>query len=181
VRVGYRCRIILAVCAAVAWLAVTETRGLAVAQGRRTVDSVDVSDAPGERSHAYTGDRVVEGQSSGRRWRATQASFQYEIRVFDDSPLTLLCTFVRSGGPRPPLDVLVEGRELRQSASDWSIREGAPNDEVDVLALNVPEAWTLGKTAVTVTFRARDGRQTPGLLQFRAVQEHLEDADDAGR
>jgi len=141
-------------------------------QGPRTVDLVDVSDPQSEAAHGYAGRAVAVGRWRDRAWRATRDSFSYEVRIFDDSPVSLECTFVPADG-EPAVDVLLDGRVLPRPS--WTpAGDLARAGDRGVVRLHAPAEWTVGRTAATTTFRARNGAWTPGLLAVRVVQEHLE-------
>ncbi len=162
-----RGRFVLA-CAACAALAVPVTGARGSAQGSRVVDRVSASEPADEHTHALDGRGLTEGLSAGRRWRGAREWFSYTLRIFEDSPLTVVCVFAGTDGRHPEVDVLVEGRKV--ATRSVSSRRAEPVEAV----LVVPTAWTLGKTAVTIRFEAHQPEPMPGLLEVRTVQEHLE-------
>ena len=94
-------------------------------QGVRTVDLVDLSDANSEAAHHVSGTTAaLRGSWNGRSWRATRDWFSYEMRVFDDSPVTIVCTFVPGSG-LADLELIVEGRTLPRTPEVRSERKSA--------------------------------------------------------
>jgi hypothetical protein len=136
-------------------------------QGRRVVDVVRVGDSASEREHDYTGERVSTGLVDGRTYRQASGWMSYSMTVYEDSEVTLNCTFRGSEGRRLVFDLLVEGRKI---ATHTFV---SPSPAAVNVELRVPMSVTRGLTGIRVTLRAQEG-PTPGLLELRTVQEHLE-------
>jgi hypothetical protein len=137
-------------------------------QGIRVVDAVDANDPQSEKDHGLAGRGLGEGLSGGRKWRNAREWFSYRLKTYEDSPLTLVCLFAAPEGGALAFDVLVDGRNVATRTVEP--RSPAPV-EIDI---HVPEAISLGKISVTVKFVAHRDGVTPGLLELRTVQEHLE-------
>jgi hypothetical protein len=137
-------------------------------QGIRVVDSVDVTVAQDEASHGFAGADTVLGEAAGRKWRSATGWFSYSLRIYDDSPLTLVVLSPAGQGDREWFDILVDGKTVatvdRQAGG-----QGAAAARFDVLF-----ALTKGKTSVTVKLQARPGFRTARVFDIRSVQEHLE-------
>ena len=140
----------------------------AAAQGRRTVDAVDLADAGSEAAHGFAGEGVSDGVSGRRRWRRATGWLGVEMKAYDDSPVTVVLAFVGPAGERRTFDLFVEGRLVVTKTVE------AAGDEPAETAVDVPEALTLGKTALSVKIAARLPSATPALTGLRIVQEHLE-------
>ncbi|HEY3383642.1 MAG TPA: DUF6805 domain-containing protein [Vicinamibacterales bacterium] len=158
---------LLLVCA---WGVAGLTSGGSLAQGLRVVDAVDVGSPASEQAHHYRGVAAFEGRYGSRNWRASREWFEYTVRVYDDTPVTLVCVWADPVLDRPTFDIMVEDATLE---ADASRRAGS---EPCSTTVSVPDALTRGRTAITVRFRARAGKTTPGLVELRVVQEHLEQA-----
>jgi hypothetical protein len=142
--------------------------GHAPGQGVRVVDAVNVTNAREEVAHELDGEEMTVGESAGRKWRSAAGWFSYALRIYEDTSLTIVCTFGDSGGTREVFDILVDGRKAAAR-----VRESQGSNPRE-FRLSLPLAETAGKTEVIVTFRARPGAFTARLLEVRTVQEHLE-------
>ncbi len=140
---------------------------IATAQGLRVVDVVTVGDRISEAEHEYSGDGVIDGTVDGRPYRQTRGSLSYTLNVFDDTEVAVICVFRGTEGRRLAFDVLVEGRKVRTSTL---VTPSAAPSSVEI---RVPGDFTRNLTRIFVTVRAVDG-PTPGLIELRTVQEHLE-------
>lgn len=147
------------------FLCVAGARGV---QGVRVVDTVNVAAARDEASHSLAGEGMILGETGGRNWRSATAWFSYSLRIYDDSPLTLVCVLADGEGSRESFDILVDGRKAATCT-----RESHESTASEV-RFSLPLAETAGKTAVTVRFQAHPGSRTARLLEVRSVQEHLE-------
>ncbi len=142
--------------------------GHAAAQGVRVVDAVNVTATREEITHGLDGEEMTVGEAAGRTWRSATGWFGYSLRIYEDTPLTIVCAFAAAGEDDEAFDILVDGRKAATP-----IREPrGPNPGEFRFSLPLPE--TAGKTEVTVTFRAHPGSRTARLLEVRSVQEHLE-------
>jgi hypothetical protein len=130
-----------------------------VAQGVRVVDAVNVTVAREEVAHGLSGEEMTVGETAGRKWRSAAGWFSYTLRIYEDTPLTVVCMFADTSGVPEAFDILVDDRKV------------ATNREFKI---TLPLAETAGKSQVTVTFRAHPGARTARLLELRTVQEHLE-------
>jgi hypothetical protein len=137
-------------------------------QGVRVVDAVNVTMAREEVSHALDGEEMAVGETAGRKWRSATGWFGYTLRIYEDTALTIACTFADGGGPPVAFDLLVNDRKVATE-----IRERGSSNPRE-FKVTLPLAETAGKTEVTVTFRAHAGSRTARLLDVRTVQEHLE-------
>ncbi len=142
--------------------------GAAARQGVRVVDSVDVTAAGDEARHAFAGEDTSLGEAAGRNWRSATGWFTYSLRIYDDSPLTLVFAFADSSGDRESFDILVDGTKVA------TVDHEAGRRKAEEWRFDVPFAQTKGKTSVTVRLRARAGARTSRVLEVCTVQEHLE-------
>jgi hypothetical protein len=138
------------------------------AQGRRVVDLVNVSDPTSERTHGLLGEATTVTDVAGRLGRQATGWFSYDLKIYDDSALSLTCVVRGGSGTRQAFDILVDGRKVATRVVEPSA--GGPIE----MTVAVPEALSLGKISVTVRFQAQRGSVTPALLELRTVQEHLE-------
>ncbi len=140
---------------------------IAAAQGLRVVDVVTVGDRVSEAEHEYSGDGVIDGTIDGKPYRQTRGSLSYALNVFDDTEVTVVCLFRGTEGRPLAFDLLVEGRKVKTSTL---VTPSAAPSSVEI---RIPRDFTRNLTRIFITLRAVDG-PTPGLLELRTVQEHLE-------
>ncbi len=138
---------------------------------RRVVDVVDVGNAQSEAAHGYDAHNAIIGSSGGQSFRQTLGWLHYTMTTFDDTEVTIACTFVAAGGARAGesqrFDLVVEDSVIATRTVTVS---GATSATVDVV---VPLSLTKGKTRIVVIVRAREGI-TPALRQLRTIQDHYE-------
>ena len=73
---------------------------IAARPDRRIVDRVTIGDARSEQAHAYEGADVATGTAGDRTFRETRSWMRYALTVFDDTEVTISCTFVGVDTPR---------------------------------------------------------------------------------
>lgn len=140
----------------------------AATQGIRIVDAVNVSVAREEIAHGLHGEEMTVGETAGRKWRSASGWFGYTLRIYEDTPLTVVCLFTAAADLGESFDILVDDRKVATRVREPG---SATSREFKV---TLPLAETAGKSQVTVTFRAHPGARTGRLLELRTVQEHLE-------
>lgn len=131
---------------------------------RRVVDRITVGDVRNEQEHAYAGEDVTAGVAQGRAFRQTRGWMRYALTVFDDTEVTIACTFLGSDAPQT-FDLTVEN----QVVASYTFRSAQPA----TMELRVPLALTKGHTNIIVVLRATNG-PTPALVELRSVQDHNE-------
>ncbi len=140
----------------------------AAAQGIRIVDVVNVTVEREEIAHGLCGEEMTVGEAAGRKWRSAAEWFSYTLRIYEDTPLTVVCLFAAAADPGEAFDLFVDDRKVATRVREAG---AAASREFKV---TLPLAATAGKTQVTVAFRAHPGSRTARLLEVRTVQEHLE-------
>lgn len=139
----------------------------AAGQSRWVVDVVQSGDAKSEREHDYTGEGVTDGTIDGRAFRQARGWLRYSMRVYGDTEVAVVCVFRGSETQRFVFDLLVDGRK---AATHTFVSPSAAPVTVEY---RVPMKLTEGRTRVSVMLRGVEG-PTPGLVELRTVQEHLE-------
>ena len=141
-----------------------------VPQVRRIVDIVKVGDTANERDHDYAGEDVTAGLSAGKAFRQTGNWMRYALKVYEDTEVSVACTFVGSDAARVPFELVVEDKLVGTHVFS------SPSTAPAVAELRVPFALTKGKTNIMVMLRAAKGAigPTPALLELRTIQDHLE-------
>ena len=136
-------------------------------QGRRVVDVVSVDEPTSERDHDAEGEGVTRGTVAGRAFRQASIWLRYTLRTYDDTEVTVACLCRGTEGRRVVFELLVDG----QAAGTYTFE--SPSSDPVLKEYRVPEKLTLGKAKISVTLRGIHG-PTPGVLELRTVQEHLE-------
>jgi hypothetical protein len=137
------------------------------AQGRRVVDLVKAGNAASEREHDYDGAGATVEAIDGRTFRQARGWLSYSMTVYEDTEVTLACTFRGSDGQKIAYDLFVEGRKIVTHTFV------SPSPAPVNVAFRIPFDVTRGLTSIHVMLKAAGG-PTPGLLELRTVQEHLE-------
>jgi uncharacterized protein len=142
--------------------------GVLRAQGVRVVDSVVVGQAADEAAHHFAGADTASGKSAGRTWRTATGWLSYSLRIYDDSPLTLVCVVADGDGAGESFDVLVDGEKIAR------VTREPGKAKADTIEFKPAFKDTRGKTSIVVKLAASPGSRTARVLEIRAVQEHLE-------
>ena len=132
---------------------------------RRVVDLVAAGNALSEAEHGYAGHDDSTGMADGRAYRQARGWMRYAVTTFDDTEVTIACTFL--SGASGSFDLIVEDSVIATKRVD--VTTGTPT----IVELLVPFAVTKGKTSIAVTLRAHDG-PTPRLHELRTIQDHNE-------
>ncbi|MBN1846583.1 MAG: glycoside hydrolase family 127 protein [Sedimentisphaerales bacterium] len=133
---------------------------------RRTVDRLRIGEMQPERDHNLEGEHTTSGEYQGRKWRhATDGGwFAFEMKVSDEKPLELLCTYWGGDRRSRRFDILVDGEKI----GTQTLEENQPGQFFDV-AYPVPATLTQGKQKVTVRFQAHPNCWAGGLYGCRMV------------
>lgn len=135
--------------------------GPATPVDRRIVDTVFAGNAESEQAHGYAGHDDRAGIASDSTYREARGWMRYALTTFDDTEVTLACTFLAS--PTTQYEVVVEDSVVARSTL---LAAGT-------VEVRVPFAVTKGRTNIAVTLRGRDGA-TPRLHAIRVLQDHHE-------
>jgi len=134
---------------------------------RRVVDVAEAGNPQSEATHGYAGHDAVAGVANGKPFRQARGWMRYALTTFDDTEVTVACTFAGTDSLPRSYDVVVEDSLL-------ATRTLAPGTHMQVVVeFSVPFAITKGKSNIAVTVRARGGL-TPALQEIRTVQDHNE-------
>ena len=138
---------------------------------RRVVDAVDVGNARSEAEHGYEGQDATAGMVNGQSYRQARGWMHFTLTSFDDTDVTIACTFVAGDGSRSDVsrtfDLVVEDSVI--ATRTVTVASSVPV----VVEIGVPFAVTKGKTNIVVIIRARGGL-TPALRELRTIQDHHE-------
>ena len=119
---------------------------IAASPDRRIVDRITIGDVRSESDHAYAGDGVSSGTANGRAFRQARGWMRYALTVFDDTEVTVACTFTGNGNGAETFDVIVEN----QVVASHTYRSAQPA----TVEFRVPLAVTQGHTNIMVMLRA---------------------------
>lgn len=136
-----------------------------LARDRRLVDLVEVGAAISEGDHGFAAHDDTSGTANGKRYRQARGWIRYALTTFDDTEVTIACTFL--GTVSGNYDLVVEDSLIASKHFD------AATDVPSVVEFLVPFAVTKGKVSIAVVLRARGG-VTPQLHQLRTIQDHNE-------
>jgi len=132
---------------------------------RRVVDTVVAGDEASEAQHGYLGDRRQIDIVHGQRARRVTSSVRYTLTTFDDTEVTVACTFL--GATPAQYDLLVHDRVV-------ATKQITPHgDTPTVVEVDVPFPLTKGQATIVVTLRAHHGASLL-LHEVRTIQEHNE-------
>ncbi len=140
------------------------------ARDRRVVDVVEAGQAHSEGEHGYAAYDDTSGTAHGQSFRQARGWIRYALTTFDDTEVTIACTFL--GTASGNYDLVVEDSLIASKRVDATT--GAPT----VVEILVPFAVTKGKASIAVMLRARGGL-TPRLHELRTIQDHNEVAPPA--
>lgn len=132
---------------------------------RKTVDVVDIDDRESERAHEFKGERSREHWFDGRRGRESRTSFSYSLKVLPDEPLTLVCTYRGSEGPKRAFEVFVDDKKIKDETLEIH-----PGEFFD-FEYPLPEELTSGKQRVTVKFQAVPEAIAGAVFEIRIVRQ----------
>jgi hypothetical protein len=176
-------------------IALGMTLAAAPVRDRRVVDMVRVGEAASDAAHGYAEHDAVRGIMNGRPYRSARGWMRYAMATFDDTEVTIACTFIAPSGRTADtrasaapdaraemsarFELLVEDSLIAmptptrtlQASPDRSLSESSPTPVVVEVA--IPFALTRGRTNIAVMIRARGGA-TPPLSELRVIQDHNE-------
>ena len=133
----------------------------------RTLDSVDLGNAPAEKAHNLQGKNTNPGTFSNRPYRAAGNGgwFSYDLKVPAGQPVKLLCTYWGSdAGPRD-FEVLVNGRLVANEKLNFN----RPGEFYDV-EYALPADVLAGRSVITVKFQAKPAQIAGGVYEVRLVK-----------
>lgn len=134
---------------------------------RRIVDTVEAGNPGSEADHGYAGDDTHVGMLDGKSYRQARGWMHYSLKTFDDTPVTIVCTFVSGDHLGGSYDIVVEDSVIAShtASPQWN----TPT----VVEHLVPFSLTKGKAHIAIIIRARGG-QTSALQSIRTIQDHYE-------
>lgn len=132
----------------------------------RTVDRVVVGDPESERAHGLQGQNHAAGPFGAGHWRhAPDGWFSWDLRLPEDGPAVLSCTYWGSDVPPRTFDILAAGEKIATQQLD----RDRPGRFFDV-EYPLPEALTRGRDRITVRFQAHAGNTAGGVFDCRVLR-----------
>ncbi len=133
----------------------------------RTTDILHIGEMQPERDHNLQGENTSVGEFAGRKWRhATDGGwFSFEMKVPQDAPAELVCTYWGGDSGNRVFDILVDGEKI----ATQRLRGNRQNRFYDV-TYPIPENLTRGKQKVTVKFQAHPDATAGGVFGVRMVK-----------
>jgi DUF1680 family protein len=133
-----------------------------------TVDFVQPGDAKLESEHNLQGERMDSGENQGRNWRHARAGgwLSFDLKVFTDAPVLLVCSYWGSEtGPRT-FDILVDGVKV----ATQSLQNDKPGEFFDV-TYAIPQDVTRAKNKITIRFSGQPGNMAGGFYGVRIIRK----------
>jgi uncharacterized protein DUF6805 len=148
---------------------------------RRVVDTVEVGNVTSEENHGYAGADDVAGLEGGKSYRSARGYMRYAMTTFDDTDVTLECTFVALDSALHRYEIVVEDSVIAtrtfslqpHTSHAGELHTVASPGAPTVVEIAVPFVLTKGKTNIAVILRGA-GSSTPSLRQLRTIQNHNE-------
>ncbi|MFH1194823.1 MAG: beta-L-arabinofuranosidase domain-containing protein [bacterium] len=132
-----------------------------------TIDFAQPGDSLSENSHNVKGEKSETGEEEwGRKLRFAYDGgwFSYEIKVLNDKPNTLVCTYWGSDNRRRNFDILIDDVKIASQILD----NNKPNEYFDVY-YSISEELTKGKEKVTVKFAAQPQNTAGNVFGVRII------------
>jgi hypothetical protein len=168
------------------WKAFEEQFGIQFARisalDAKSVDTVLPGEAESEQEHHVRADRSATGRSpeggaplgglirsgAGRGWRhATDGGwYEYDMKVSQETPLELVCSYWGSDSGGREFDILVDGRKI----AEQKLENEHPGGFFDQ-SYTIPKDLTVGKDRVTIRFQAHPGKIAGGLFECRIIRD----------
>jgi hypothetical protein len=168
------------------WKAFEEQFGIQFARisalDAKSVDTVLPGEAESEQEHHVRADRSATGRSpeggaplgglirsgAGRGWRhATDGGwYEYDMKVSQETPLELVCSYWGSDSGGREFDILVDGRKI----AEQKLENEHPGGFFDQ-SYTIPKDLTVGKDRVTIRFQAHPGKMAGGLFECRIIRD----------
>ncbi len=132
----------------------------------RSIDVMRIGEMQPERDHNLKGENTTSGEYQGRKWRhAYNGWFEFDMKVLDEVPVELVCTYWGSDSGGRTFDILVDGTKIATQA----LTNQKPNTFFDV-TYPVPAELTKGKETVRIRLQAHPNNTAGGLYGVRMMK-----------
>ncbi|MBN1126523.1 MAG: glycoside hydrolase family 127 protein [Sedimentisphaerales bacterium] len=133
----------------------------------RTVDFVQPGEMQPERDHNFQGETTYAGSHQNRKWRDARNGgwFSFDLKVIDDQPIDLVCTYWGDDAGNREFDLLVDGKLLATQV----LNRDAPGEFFD-MTYALPKELLEGKEKITLRFQAHEGKTAGGVFGCRILK-----------
>ncbi|MGQ8334939.1 beta-L-arabinofuranosidase domain-containing protein [Sunxiuqinia sp. A32] len=135
---------------------------------KNTIDLMAIGEMQPERDHNFSGDQTSTGEAFGRKWRDARNGgwFAIEMKVTDQFPLELICTYWGNDGGNREFDIMVDDKKL----ATQTLNRNKPDSFFDV-RYSIPAEYVKGKSKVKITFQAHPEKTAGGLFGCRLIKK----------
>lgn len=131
-----------------------------------TIDFVQLGEMQPERDHNFEGERTSAREFRGRRMRSSRNGwFSVEMDVFKGQPMALVVEYWGGFPGSKTFDILVDG-ELLATENISNKKDGQFIHEI----YEIPDAMTVDRTFVKVTFKAHEGHMVGPIFSVRTIK-----------
>jgi DUF1680 family protein len=132
-----------------------------------TIDFLEPGEAQSERDHNMQGEQTSAGEHEGRKWRHASEGgwFSFDLKVLQDKPVSLICTYWGGEVGSRTFDILVDGVKI----ATQSLQNNKPGEFFEV-NYSLPKELTKNKAKITVRFQPQPGNIAGGVYGLRAIR-----------
>jgi len=131
-----------------------------------TIDFVQLGEMQPERNHNFKGENATTGEFKGKKLReARNGWFSVDMTVFKGQPMGLVAEYWGGFPGSKTFDILVDG-QLLVTENISNIKDG----EFIFKEYEIPDALTVDKTFIEVTFRAHEGHIAGPVFSIRTIK-----------
>jgi DUF1680 family protein len=131
-----------------------------------TIDFVQLGEMQPERDHNFDGERTSAREFRGRRMRSSRNGwFSVDMDVFKGQPMALVVEYWGGFPGSKTFDILVDG-ELLATENISNKKDGQFIHEI----YDIPDAITVDRTFVKVTFKAHEGHMVGPIFSVRTIK-----------
>jgi DUF1680 family protein len=131
-----------------------------------TIDFVQMGEMQPERDHNFDGERTYAREFRGKRMRSSRNGwFSVDMDVFKGQPMALVVEYWGGFPGSKTFDILVDG-ELLATENISNKKDGQFINEI----YEIPDAMTVDRTYVKVTFKAHEGHMVGPIFSVRTIK-----------
>jgi DUF1680 family protein len=131
-----------------------------------TIDLVQMGEMQPERDHNFQGENTYPEEFKGRMMRSSREGwFSVNMKVYKGQPMGLVVEYWGGFPGSKTFDILIDGKLLAtENISNKS--DGQFIDEI----YEIPDAMTIDKTSVKITFKAHKGNMAGPIFSVRTIK-----------
>ncbi len=131
-----------------------------------TIDYVQMGEMQPERDHHFEGENSYPDEFKGRMMRASREEwFSVNMKVYKGQPMGLVVEYWGGFPGSKTFDILIDGEYLATE----NISNKADGQFIYEI-YEIPDAMTIDKTSVKVTFKAHDGHMAGPVFSVRTIK-----------